>query len=74
MKAFGLKKTDARYEVDKAALGAVLSLATKRFRRPNKPKSGEHVLWIWADAGQVTVGDYYGGRPRDASKNYELVG
>jgi hypothetical protein len=38
-----------------------------------KPKNGECVIWIWKDAGQVTAGDYFNGKPRDAAKNYEEI-
>ena len=60
-------------EIGMAGLGAARLLGVKRFRKPNKPKDSEYVIWIWAKAGQVTAGDYYRGQARDAAKNYEPI-
>jgi len=38
-----------------------------------KPRAGQCVLWAWAFAGQITAGDFYQGKPRDAAKNYEPI-
>lgn len=38
-----------------------------------KPDHGQDVIWIWYSAGQVVAGDFYEGKPRDASRNYEVI-
>lgn len=38
-----------------------------------KPNDGQDVIWIWYSAGQVVAGDFYEGKPRDASRNYEVI-
>lgn len=38
-----------------------------------KPENGQHVLWLWAEACQVTSGDFYNNTPRDAAKNFEPI-
>lgn len=34
------------------------------------PKNGQNVIWIWANAGQITSGDYFNETFRDAAANY----
>lgn len=50
-----------------SALCGVISI------RDCTPKDGQCVLWIWDSAGQITNGDYSGGKPRDASANYAVI-
>lgn len=37
------------------------------------PKDGQCVVWIWDRAGQITAGDYFDGKPRDAAANYAVI-
>lgn len=49
-------------------------IGVESFRRGRKkPKNGEHVIWIWADSGQITAGDCFNGKARDAARNYSFT-
>lgn len=37
------------------------------------PKDGQSVIWLWDSAGQITAGDYFAGKCRDAATNYVEV-
>lgn len=50
-----------------SALFGVISI------RDYTPKDGQCVLWIWDGAGQITAGDYFDGKPRDAAANYTVI-
>ena len=38
-----------------------------------KPCEGQNVIWVWREANQVATGDFYQGKPRDASRNYKVI-
>ena len=56
---------------DKRPTGASLE-GLMRFD-PHNPPEGLDVIWIWDSAGQLTAGDCFNGRPRDAAKNYQEI-
>ena len=37
------------------------------------PDDGQCVVWLWDKAGQITAGDYFDGKCRDAAKNYAEI-
>jgi hypothetical protein len=43
------------------------------FSKGSKPVEGRSVLWIWGAAGQITVGDFFKGKPRDAARCYDVI-
>lgn len=38
-----------------------------------KPRNGQDVIWVWSAAGQLVTGDFHKDKPRDASKNYDVI-
>lgn len=52
----------------------IITGTTLKFHKfdQERPKAGQNVLWVWSKAGQITAGDFYKNRPRDAACNYDF--
>jgi hypothetical protein len=48
-------------------------VGVRRFYGRGCPAPGQNVIWIWDNSGQITAGDYYLGKARDAAANYTVV-
>lgn len=48
-------------------------IGIRHLSKSSEPDEGQHVIWIWAAAGQLTAGDYSQGVCRDAARSYEII-
>lgn len=69
----GVDSFRRRWEEDLSKLPCYPAFACFPFQEDSLPEDGQCVIWIWANAGQVTAGDFYKGQVRDAGKNYKSM-